>query len=119
MGAGCHVSARRRPAARLTVAPDIFDRKVAVRVLSGDMKACHTAMAFANRNLREGLTFHSDRGARRLFGAGRENGAPRLGGAWAGRGAAGTTPARKLFSKRSNENWTRRGGGQAIGVHVS
>jgi transposase InsO family protein len=53
----------------LTVVLDMFDRKVIGRALSGDMEAGHTAipameMAFANRGAREGLTFHSDRGAR-------------------------------------------------------
>jgi transposase InsO family protein len=52
----------------LTVVLGLFDRKVIGWALSAGMEAVHTAipalnMAFSNRKAREGLIFHSDRGA--------------------------------------------------------
>jgi transposase InsO family protein len=54
----------------LTAVIGLYDRKVIGLALSGGLEAAQTAtpaleMAFANRNAREGLIFHSDRGARR------------------------------------------------------
>jgi transposase InsO family protein len=51
----------------LTVVLDLYDRKVIGWALSGDREAGHTTippleLAFANREAREGLVFHSDRG---------------------------------------------------------
>jgi transposase InsO family protein len=52
----------------LTVVLDLYDRKVIGRALSGGLETLHTTipalkMAFVNRKAREGLIFHSDRGA--------------------------------------------------------
>jgi transposase InsO family protein len=52
----------------LTVVLDLYDRKVIGWALSADTETVHTTipaleMAFANREAREGLLFHSDRGA--------------------------------------------------------
>jgi transposase InsO family protein len=56
---------------------DLFDRKVIGWAFSADMEAVHTTipaleMAVANRRPREGLIFHSDRGARYCARAFRE-----------------------------------------------
>ena len=53
--------------AYLTVALDLFDRKVIGWALSADMATCHTTipalqMAARNRTPQAGLLFHSDRG---------------------------------------------------------
>jgi transposase InsO family protein len=53
----------------LTTVMDLYDRRVTGWALSADMESVHTTvaalkMAFKNRQAREGLLFHSGRGAR-------------------------------------------------------
>ncbi|MDR2257529.1 MAG: DDE-type integrase/transposase/recombinase [Treponema sp.] len=61
----------------LTVVLDLYDRKVIGWAFSSDMETIHTTSpametAVANRKAREGLLFHSDRGARYCAKAFRE-----------------------------------------------
>jgi transposase InsO family protein len=77
MGVGHRVSARHGPAGAPDGGLGMFGLRVIGRALSGDMEACHTTipameMAFANRGVREGLTFHSDRRARHCAASFRE-----------------------------------------------
>jgi transposase InsO family protein len=61
----------------LTVVLDLYDRKVIGWALSAGMEAVHTTipaleMAVANRQPRDGLIFHSDRGVQYCAKAFRE-----------------------------------------------